>query len=167
MTTPDRIDQIDQAFEVAPYAPPFGGLDQYGRHAGYLTLPGRQPAHQCTPPVLRDPSGAAAGDVGAVWRCPCGTLWTVYRLVQGNTGQRIADPFDRRWRRAGWLLRWRYRDAEPAEDPPGLLPGLLTRPGRLPRGGSGCSSASDRGQRQLADSKLPVVRPDDESGARP
>lgn len=60
--------------------------------------------------------GEVTGSLGDLWRCECGTLWQVVDACTGTTrpcdgdhgGQHEVTP-SRKWKPAGWWLRWRHR----------------------------------------------------------
>lgn len=60
------------------------------------------PAHKCEPPVRDICHGMifrADGQHGDLWRCNCGTLWTVRDAFNTNGPE---------WRRAGWWTCLRH-----------------------------------------------------------
>jgi len=99
------------------------GYADDGRPRGYLVVdcPAR---HRCALPDR--------GRVGTAWRCGCGRLWIVWDPPMPTRGQVRADPSV--WIRAGWLTRWRYRNARTAT--PSEVGARSSRP---PTGPSGLS----------------------------
>lgn len=72
-----------------------------------------EPEHRCSPHMdtqhLMSPgtsvpvSYKVVPPVGTVWECECGRLWRVYPLNIKNMMTK------RKWERAGWLTRFRWR----------------------------------------------------------
>lgn len=77
---------------------------------GFLSL-ARPARHACQPPMNAEtfPRPDAPRGVGpVVWRCTCRRLWFITETPL-TRGQVLADR--RVWRRAGWVMGWRYRNA--------------------------------------------------------